>query len=142
MYLTSLAVTMLKTTWYQNLTTTQGQQEVRYFQSCIGSSSLVRSGVAVDRWSTHRYIRVLRRAFQVVELQARHRVFAPSRKDQDRERFLVLPRLFALLNWPLPPLWRSWISAESPFRLSLILFTQRVRWCSGVNHEFSFLWRF
>ena len=41
----------------------------------------------------------------MVELQARHRVFAPSRKDQDRERFLVLPRLFALLHWPLPPLF-------------------------------------
>ena len=64
------------------------------------------------------YIRVLRIAFQVIELQACHRVFAPLRRDQDRERKLVLPRVFALLRWPLTPLWSSWISAESPFRLS------------------------
>ena len=43
------------------------------------------------------------------------RVIAQSRRGQDRERFLALPRLFALLRWSLPPLWGSWISAESPF---------------------------
>ena len=32
----------------------------------------------------------------MIELQACHRVFAPSRGDQDRERTLVVPRLFAL----------------------------------------------
>ena len=48
----------------------------------------------------------------MIELQACHRVFAPSRRDQERERFLVLPRLFALPRWPLPPLWGSWISAN------------------------------
>ena len=45
-------------------------------------------------------------------MQACLRVFAPSRRDQDRERILVLPRLFALLQCPLPPLWGSWISAS------------------------------
>ena len=80
---------------------------------------IVWSGVAFDRWPTHRYIRVLRRASQVIELKARHRVFALSRGDQDREPLLVFPRLLALRHWPLPPLWGSWISAQSPFRLSL-----------------------
>ena len=41
----------------------------------------------------------------VIELQACHRVFAPSRRDQDRKHIPVLPRLFALLQWPLPPQW-------------------------------------
>ena len=50
--------------------------------------------VAFDRWPTHRYIRVLRRVFQVKELQVCHRVTALPRKDQDRERIPVLPRLF------------------------------------------------
>ena len=77
-------------------------------------SSLVWSTVAFDRWPTHRYIRVLRKVFQAIDLQACNRVFAPSRRDQDRERILVLPRLFALHRWPLPPLWGSWISAGSP----------------------------
>ena len=38
----------------------------------------------------------LRRVFQAMELQAYLRVVAPSRRDQDRERILVLPRWFAL----------------------------------------------
>ena len=38
-------------------------------------------------------------------LQACHQVFAPSGRDQDRERKLVLPRLFALPRWPLSLLW-------------------------------------
>ena len=46
-----------------------------------------------------------------------HRVFALSRRDQDRERVLVLHRLFVPPCWPLPPLWGSWISADSPLRL-------------------------
>ena len=53
--------------------------------------------MAFDRWPTQRYIRVLRRVFQVIELHACHRVFAASRRDQDRERTIVLPRLLALL---------------------------------------------
>ena len=79
---------------------------------------LVGSTVVFDCWPTRGNIRVLRRVFQVIELQACHRVFAPSRCDQDRERILVLLHLFAILHWPSPPLWCSWISAESPFRLS------------------------
>ena len=39
-------------------------------------------------------ISVLRRVFQVIELQACRRVFAPSQRDQDRERILVPPRSF------------------------------------------------
>ena len=53
----------------------------------------------------------------MIELQACHRVFALSRRDQDRERMFLLPRLFALPRWPLPPLWGSWTSTESPFGL-------------------------
>ena len=48
-------------------------------------------------WST--VVRGLRRVFQAIEQQALLRVIAPSRRDQDRERILVLPRLFALLFW-------------------------------------------
>ena len=47
----------------------------------------------------------------VIELQACHRVIALSRRDQDRERVPVLPRLLAPPRRPLPPLWVS-ISAE------------------------------
>ena len=89
--------------------------EARNFPSCRKCSSLVWSGVVFDRWTTHRSIRVLRRAFQVIEMQACHRVFAPSRRDQDRERIPVLPHMFALHHWPLPPLWGSWVSPESFF---------------------------
>ena len=78
--------------------------------------------LAFDRWPTHRSYRALRRAFQVKELQACRRVFAPSRRDHDRDRTLVFPHLFALLHRPLPLLWCSWISAEFPFRLSSNLF--------------------
>ena len=106
-------------------------------------SSLVRSGVAFDRWPTHRYIRSLRRAFQVKELQARHRIFALLRRDQGHERVLVLPHLFALPLLAVTTVVGSWISAEAPFRLSSKIFVaQHVHWCSGVNHEFSFLWSF
>ena len=92
-----------KTNWHQNLSTIQEQQEVRICTFCK-FSSLVWSTVAFDHWSTHRYNRALRRAFQARELQACHRVFAPSRRDQDRTQRLVLPRLFALLHSLLPPL--------------------------------------
>ena len=97
MYLTSPAVSILRN---QILTTTQGQPEVRSFPFCMILSSLVWSGVAFDRWPTHRY--VLRTVFQVIELEACHEVIALSRRDQDSERILVLPRLFALPQWPLP----------------------------------------
>ena len=43
---------------------------------------------------------------ELAKLQGRcHRVTARSRRDQDRERTLVLPHLFALLHWQLLPLW-------------------------------------
>ena len=50
----------------------QPRDNKRYdiFPSCIKSTSLVWSGVASDRWPTHGYIRVPRRVFQVIELQA------------------------------------------------------------------------
>ena len=64
----------------------------------------------------------LRKAFQVTELQACLRGFAPSRRDWDRERKPVLPRSFSLLRWPLPPLWGSWTFEGCPVRLSLSLF--------------------
>ena len=112
---TSMAMSMLRTNWYQNLMTTLEQQEVRSCPFCKKMSSSLWPTVVFDRWPTHRYIRVLRRACPMIELQACHRVFAaPSRSDQDRERILVLPHLFALLHWPLPPL----ISAVSQVILS------------------------
>ena len=59
-------------------------------------SSLFWKGVAFDRWTTD------------------SRTAGVSSNN-----CTVLPRLFAVLHSPLPPLWESWISAESPFRLSL-----------------------
>ena len=88
------------------------------FRCCIKSSYLVWLGAASHRWSIHKYIRVLRRVFQVIELHACPCVIALSRRDKDRERILVLPRSSAILHWSLPPLW-GWISAESPVLLSL-----------------------
>ena len=58
--------------------------------------SVVWSTVAFDRWPTHRYFRVLRKALQVIELQACLRVIALLRRDQGRKQKPVLPRLFAL----------------------------------------------
>ena len=105
---------------YQNLDDNPGTTRGTKFSVLQKkSSSLNWSTVVVYRWPTHMHIRVLHRVFQVIELQACHRVVAPSRRDQDRERVLVLLHLLALLHWPLPPLWGSWIPAESPFRLSL-----------------------
>ena len=76
------------------------------------------SVVAFDHWPTHRYIRVLRRVCLMTGRQVHHRAFAPSRRDQDREHFLVLPRSFALLHRPLP-LWGSWTFEGFSVRLSL-----------------------
>ena len=59
-----------------------------------------RSDVAFDHWPTHMNNRARRRVCLMTGRLACHRVFAPSRRDQDRERILVLPRLFALLHWP------------------------------------------
>ena len=47
--------------------------------------------------------RALRRVFQAIELQACHRVISPSRRDQDRERTLVLPSSCARPDWQLLP---------------------------------------
>ena len=63
-------------------------------------------------------IRGLRRVFQVTELQACHRVFAPSRRDQDRERILVY--FLVCLHFSIGRYHRcgsSWISAEFPIHL-------------------------
>ena len=48
MYVTSPAVAMQRTNWYQNWTTIQGQQEVRNFRFC--RAYLVWLGAAFDRW--------------------------------------------------------------------------------------------
>ena len=102
----------------------QSRDNKRYdiFPCWVNYSSLVWFGVASDRWASHWSILVLPRVFQAIEQQAFLRVIALSRIDLNRERFLVLPRLFALHHWPLPPLWDSRISAESPFRPSSNLF--------------------
>ena len=47
------------------------------FPLCIKYSSLAWLGVPLDRWPTNRYVRVLRRAFQVMGPQACLRVIAP-----------------------------------------------------------------
>ena len=117
-YSMSPAVTMWKTNLRSSSMTTQGQQQERNSLSCTKSFCHSWSGVAFDHWPTPRFNRALRRACLMTRLQACHRVFAPSRRDQDRERILKRPRLIALLHCLLPPLWSSWISAESPFRPS------------------------
>ena len=47
---------------------------------------------------------------------------ALSRRDQDRQHTLVLPRVFALLHSQLPPLWGPWTFEECPVHLGLSLF--------------------
>ena len=54
--------------------------------------------------------------------QAFLREIVLSRRDPDRERKLVLPRLFALLHWAYAPQWGSWIFAKYPIHLSINLF--------------------
>ena len=51
-------------------------------------------------------VRVLRKVFQTIELQAYPRVLAQSRRGQDREHTLVPPGLFPLQRLPSPPRWR------------------------------------
>ena len=78
-------------------------------QSCTGCSSIFvwsKCGF-FDHWHTHTCIRSLRRAHLLKGRQACHRAIALSR-DEDREHLLMLPRSFALLHWPKPPLWGSW----------------------------------
>ena len=54
-------------------------------RSLIGISSPFWSTLVFDRWPTHVNIRVLRKAFPAMELQAYLRVVAQSRRGQDRE---------------------------------------------------------
>ena len=107
MQLMSPAVAMKRTDWYQIWTTIQGQQEVLNFPSCREYSSLVWLGVAFNRWLTKRYHRVLRRAFQVMELQA-----STSCTYSYISSFLCTSPL------AVTTVVGSWISAESPFCLS------------------------
>ena len=107
---TNPAMSMLKMNCYPNWRTTREQQEVRNCPFCIKLSSPLWSTVVFDRRPTHRKIRGLRRLFQAIEQQAFLPVIALSRINLDRERTLVLLRLFALLH----PLWCFWISAKFP----------------------------
>ena len=61
------------------------------------------STVVFDSWPTHRSIHGLRRVFQAIEQQALLPVIALSRRDQDRDRFLVPLRLCALPRWQWVP---------------------------------------
>ena len=57
----------------------------------------------------------------MIELHACPRV-ALLRREQDREHTPVPPHVFALLHWPLPPLWGFRIFATYPVHLSFNLF--------------------
>ena len=105
-----------------SLMTTLGQQQERNISYCTKLFSHFWSIVAFDHWRTHWYTRVLRRVCLMTGMQACQREFALSRRAQGRERFLVLLHLFALLQWPLSPLWGSWIFEGFPVRLSWKLF--------------------
>ena len=94
----TMGKTNLRSSW-RNLSLILVRQLARNFPSCTQCCSLVWSDVAFDHWPTRMNTCVLRTVFQATELQACHRVFAPSRGDQDRERvILLLPHLFALLR--------------------------------------------
>ena len=114
-YLMSPAGTMQKTNLRWSLTAIPGQQHKRNFPSCKEIFSHAWSDVAFDHRPTHRQNRALHRLCQTTGRQACHRVFAPSRRDQDRERLPVLPHLVALLHWLQSPWWCSWIFEASPF---------------------------
>ena len=90
-------------------------------------SSPVWSIVVFDRCPTHKNIRVLRRVFQAIELQAYFRVITQSRRGQDREQKPVPPRLLSLLHWPLPPLCGGRGSPQSlQFLRTKTIFARRV----------------
>ena len=76
---------------------------------------LVWSTVAVYRWPFVGVSVFLSQSFPNDRTAGVSSRFALSRRDPDRERILVLPRSFAPLHWPLPPLWGSWISASIHF---------------------------
>ena len=90
--MTSPAESILKTNLYKNLTSGH-DKKYEIFRCALNVLPLCGW---VRLLTAQRSIRVLRRVFHVIELQACHRVFAPSRRDQDRERIFVVPRLFAL----------------------------------------------
>ena len=73
-------------------------QDVLDESCCSDVEDELAPDVAFDHWPTHLNNRVLRRVCLMTGRQACHRVFAPSRRDQGRERILVLPRLFAPLR--------------------------------------------
>ena len=108
---------------------------------CRESASLVWSSVAFDRWSTQRFIRVLRRVFLVIELQACPRGFAPSLRDHDRDRVLVFPRCVDFSTGPYHLSGSPGFPQSIQFLWAQILSSQQVHWRSGVNHEFQFFWR-
>ena len=115
----SPAVVMQKTSWYQNLTTIQGQTRCTTFSVLQRIFFLVWSGVAFDRWPHACKIRVLRRVFQVVALQACPRAIATVTKRSGSQTHTCASFVcMHFLHWPLPPLWGSRISAESPVLLS------------------------
>ena len=67
-------------------------------------------------------------------LQAGHRVFSLSRRAQDRERVSVPPQLFALLHWPLSPLWNvsgNQLVVTSASCPVVVLF-----WCARLSKPF------
>ena len=121
--------------WYSMIV--QGPPKERGSQSCRGCSSHLWSDVAFDHWSTQKCNRVLRRAYQMTGRQECLPVIAQPRRDEDRARILVLPRSSALLHWPIPPLWGSWIFEEFPVHRSLDPVAQHVHGRSGVDYESS-----
>ena len=87
---------------HRHLRTSVGLEDVHHEFGCSDVDDELAPEVAFDHWSTHMNNRVLRRVCRMTGRQACHRVFAPSRRDQDRERILVHPRFFAPLCCPLP----------------------------------------
>ena len=76
---TNPAMSMLKTKRFQNWWITLERQELRKL-------SVLHT--------------IVFPSLEAMEQQAFLRVIALSRRDQDRERVIVLLRLFALLHWP------------------------------------------
>ena len=83
-----------------SLRTSAGLEDVLNESCCSDVEDELALDVGFDHRPTHMNNRVLRRVCLMTGRQACHRVFAPSRRDQGRERILVLPRLFAPLRWP------------------------------------------
>ena len=93
---------------HRHLRTSAGLEDVLDESCCGDAEDELAPDVAFDHWPTHMNNRVLRsRVCPMTGRQACHRVFAPSRRDQGRERALVLPRFFAPSR-PTPPSLESW----------------------------------